>query len=151
MALDEPKLLVDAGDGSAISLSRSAVAGNLFSTYLSNFWGIAAEAYCCDRDPLPASYPTLRNAPVQATLYHRAGEQLRATVTAESTTTGEIVEMTSVPIVELRQGLVDPFTNEFPVENSMRVEYEGREVAIGGANSVVEDYEALDVRLERAE
>ncbi len=81
----------------------------------------------------------------------RSGEQLLATITAESTTTGEIVEMTDVPIVELRQGLVDPFTNESPVENSMRVEYEGQVVAVGGTDAVVEDYEALDVRPERAD
>ena len=118
-------VLVDATGGSAISLTRSVVAANLFSTYLSNFWGMATEAYSCERDPLPASYPTLRNALVQATLHERAGQALRATITAESTTSGEIVEMTSVPIVKLRQGLLDPFTNEFPVENSMRVEHGG--------------------------
>lgn len=151
MVLDEPGLLVDAAGGSAISLTRSAVTANLFSTYLSNFWEIATEAYRCELDPLPASYPTLRNALVQATLHERAGQALRATITAESTTSGEIVEMTSVPIVELRQGLLDPFTNEFPIENSISVEYEGRVVAIGGVNSVIEEYEALDVRLERAE
>ena len=59
--------------------------------------------------------------------------------------------MTSVPIVELRQGLVDPFTNEFPIGNSISVEYEGEVVTVGGVNSVIEDYEALDVRLERAD
>ena len=151
MVLDEPKLLVDATDGSAISLARSAVVGNLFATYLSNFWGIATEAHCCDREPLPRTYPTLRNALVQATLHERAGVDLTATVTAESTTSGEIVEMTSVPIVELRQGLLDPFTNQFPVENSIRVEHEGEVVAIGGENAVIEEYEALDIRLERAD
>jgi len=151
MVPDEPRLLVDGTDGSAISLTRSAVAANLFSTYLSNFWEIATEAYSCDRDPLPASYPTLRNALVQATLHERAGETLQATITAESTASGEVVEMTSVPIVELRQGLVDPFTNEFPIGNSISVEYEGEVVTVGGVNSVIEDYEALDVRLERAD
>ncbi|MDS0280761.1 TrmB family transcriptional regulator sugar-binding domain-containing protein [Haloarcula onubensis] len=151
LVLDEPKLLVGATEGSAIMLTRSAVAANLFSTYLSNFWQIATEAYCCEREPLPRTYPTLRNALLQATLHDRAGVDLTATITGESTATGDIVELSSVPIVELRQGLIDPFTNEFPVENSIRVEHEGRVVAIGGANAVIEDYEALDVRLERAE
>jgi len=151
MALDEPRLLVDASEGSAISLTRSAVAGNLFSTYLSNFWGIATEAYCCDREPLPRSYATVRNALVQATLHERAGVELTATITAEDTATGEIVELSSVPVVELRQGLLAPFTNEFPVENSIHVAHDGEVVSIGGVNSVVEDYEALDIRLERAD
>ena len=151
LVLDEPKLLVDATGGSAISLTRSAVAANLFSTYLSNFWQIATAAHCCERDSLPRTYPTLRNALLQATLHERAGLELTATITAESTAAGRIVEMSSVPIVELRQGLIEPFTNEFPVENSIRVEYEGEVVAVGGANAVIEDYEALDVRLERAE
>jgi len=150
MVLDDPRLLGDAADGSAISLTRSAVAGNLFSTYLSNFWGIATEVYRCERDPLPSSYPTLRNALVQATLHERAGTPLRATITAESTATGEVVEMESVPVVELRQGLLDPFTNEFPIENSIRVDYDGEVVAVAGVNSVIEEYEALDVRLEAA-
>jgi len=151
MVLDDPKLLVDATDGSAISLTRSAVAGNLFSTYLSNFWQIATEAYCCERDQLPQSYATLRQAIVQATLHQRDGAALTATITAESTTSGEIVEMASVPVVEIRQGLLDPFTNEFPMENSICVEYEGDVVSVGGVKSVIEAYEALDIRLERAD
>jgi len=151
MVLDDPKLLVDGGDGSAISLTRSTVAGNLFSTYQSNFWQIATEVYRCERDSLPKSYPTLRNAIVQATLHERAGVELTATITAEDTASSEIVELSSVPIVELRQGLLDPFTNEFPIENSIHVEYDGEVVSVGGVNSVIEDYEALDIRLEQAE
>lgn len=152
MVLDDPNLLTTGPtDGSAIALTRSALAGNLFSTYLSNFWQIASEAYCCDRDLLPRSYPTLRNAIIQATLQQRAGRDVTATITAQDTDTAEIVEMESVPVVEIRQGLVDPFTNEFPVENSIRVEYDGETVSVGGVQSVIEDYEALDVRLERAD
>ncbi len=152
MVLDDPNLLSNGPtEGSAISLTRSAVAGNLFSTYLSNFWQLATETYCCDREPLPESYPTLRHAIVQATLHERAGADLRATITAQDTASGEIVEMESVPVVELRQGLLDPFTNEFPIENSVHVEYDGDVAAIGGVNSVIEAYEALDIRLERAD
>ena len=151
MVLDEPKLLVGATEGSAISLTRSAVAANLFSTYLSNFWQIATETYCCERESLPRTYPTLRDALVQATLHERAGVDLTATITAEDTTTGEIVELTDAAVVELRQGLLDPFTNEFPVENSMLVEHDGEVVSVGGVDSVIEDYEALDIRLERVQ
>ena len=151
MVLDDPKLLVEGPtDGSAISLTRSAVAGNLFSTYQSNYWQIASEVFRCDRDTLPGTYPTLRSAIIQATLHDRAGHDLTATVTARDTTTGEIVELASVPIVEIRQGLLDPFTNEFPIENSLRVEYDGEVVSVGGVNSVIEDYGALDIRLEPA-
>ncbi|WP_262175130.1 TrmB family transcriptional regulator sugar-binding domain-containing protein [Haloarcula laminariae] len=150
MALDDPGFLVGGGDGSAISLTRSAVTGNLFSTYLGNFWRLATEVYRCDRDPLPQSYPTLRNALVQATLYERAGVDLTATITARDMTTGEIVELASVPILEVRQGLMDPFSNEFPIENSVHVGHDGEVVTVGGVSAVIEDYEAMDIRLERA-
>jgi sugar-specific transcriptional regulator TrmB len=152
MVLDDPNLLTNGPtDGSAIALTRSALAGNLFSTYLSNFWQIASEVYCCDRDLLPRSYPTLRNAIIQATLHQRAGRDLTATITAQDTDTGVIVEMESVPVTGIRQGLLDPFTNEFPIENSIHVAYDGETVSVGGVQSVIEDYEALDVRLERAD
>jgi sugar-specific transcriptional regulator TrmB len=152
MVLDDPKLLSNATTGgSAISLTRSAVAGNLFSTYLSNFWQIGTEVYRCERDPLPSTYPTLRSAIVQATLHERAGVELAVTLTAQDTDTGAIVEMESAPLVEIRQGLVDPFTNEFPIENSILVEYGGETVSVGGVQSVIEDYEALDIRVEPAD
>jgi len=107
--------------------------------------------YCCEPDPLPGSYPTLRNATIQATLHHREGRELTTTITAQDTDTEGLVEMESVPIVEIRQGLLDPFTNEFPIENSLHVEYGGDTVSVGGVQAVIEDYEALDIRLERAE
>jgi len=151
MVLDDPGLLVGTADGSAISLTRSAVAGNLFRTYLSNFWQIATEEYRYHPHSLPQSYPSLRNALVDATLHEQAGQKLLATISAEDTSTGEIVEMESVPIVEIRQGLLEPFSNEFPIENSIRVEYDGDVVAIGGVTTVIEPYEALDIRLEQAD
>ena len=152
VVLDDPRLLVDgAADGSAISLKRSAVAANLLSTYLSNFWALATEASRCVPDPLPKTYPTLRSAAVHATLHEQAGHDLTATITVRETASDEIIELNQVPIVEIRQGLLDPFTNEFPIENSIRVEYDGSVIAVGGAYSVIEPYEALDIRLERAQ
>lgn len=152
MIHDEPKLFIDEGaEGSAVSLTRSSVAGNLFSTYLSNYWRIADQEYLCEPDELPKSYPQLRNALVHATLHKRAGNDLTATIRAQHTTTGELTEMHEVPIVEIRQGLIEPFTNTFPVENGLSVSYDGEVVTVGGIDAIVEDYEALDITLDVAE
>lgn len=152
VVLDEPKLLINGpAAGSAISLSRSAVAANLFNTYVSNFWAIGTETVRCEPVSLPASFARLRSAVVHATLHEQTGQSLTATLTARENDSGRIVEMTDVPVVGIRQGLLEPFTNEFPIENSLRVEYEGEVVSVGGAGSTIEPYEALDVRLDAAE
>lgn len=152
VVLDEPKLLVNGpAAGSAISLSRSAVADNLFNTYVSNYWAIGTEIFRRDPATLPASFSRLRSAVVHATLHEQAGQSLTATLTARENESGRIVEMTDVPVVGIRQGLLEPFTNEFPIENSLRVEFEGEVVAVGGQNSTIEPYEALDVHLDAAD
>lgn len=146
---DEPKLLLDETvDGSAISLTRSSITGNLFSTYISNYWQIAEEKYCCEPDDLPQTYPQLRNALVHATLHKRAGRELIATVRATDTTTNEMIEMNEVPVVEIRQGLLEPFTNEFPIENAIEVVFDDDVVSVGGIDAIIEDYEALDIMLD---
>ncbi|MDS0278492.1 hypothetical protein NDI85_11855 [Halomicroarcula sp. S1AR25-4] len=146
---DEPKLLVDeTADGAAVSLTRSAVAGNLFSTYISNYWRIAEETFRCEPDELPQSYPQLRNAIVHATLHEQAGHDLTATIRAQRTTSDEVVEMEDVPVVEIRQGLIEPFTNRFPIENGISVAYEGEVVSVGGISAIIEEYEALEITLD---
>ncbi|MFB6074976.1 MAG: TrmB family transcriptional regulator sugar-binding domain-containing protein [Haloarculaceae archaeon] len=133
--------------GRALSLAHSAAARPFFDTFVSNFWRLGQEVSVCEPDTLPHAYSQLRKALLHGTLHEHEGRTLRATIEAKDTATGEEVTMTEVPIREIRQGLVEPFTNTFPVEDAMTVEFEGEEVTVGGSEAFLEEYEALEITL----
>jgi len=53
-----------------------------------------------------------------------------------------------VLVVETRQGLIEPQSNEFPIEHSLVVEHDGGTHSIGGPGSFLETFEAQEVTLE---
>jgi sugar-specific transcriptional regulator TrmB len=146
--LDDPKLLTSTIDGSAMSIVRQALAETLCASYISNFWSRGREVTRKDPPELPYSYPTLRQATVDAASHLAAGRELYATITARQVETGEIVEMESVPVVESNQRLIEPFTTDYPMQNALAVRYEGDVVTVGSTGVVGGTYEALDIRLE---
>lgn len=139
----DPDLLTGAhGAETAVALAQPDLAGSVLSTFISGFWPVADEVFVGDPRPLPATYRTLRGAVVQATLHRRNGTALRATVDPESGPT------ISGPVTDVRQGLVEPRTNDFPVENCLVIDAEDRGViSVGGPGAFVEDYAAESVRL----
>lgn len=149
---DDARLLIDEdAAGSAFLLARSPVAGNLSKMYLSNYWRLGDQEYLCDPDELPQSYEQLRSAAVNVVLHERQGRTLTATVRARSCQADEIVEMRDVPVVEVRQGLVEPFTNAAPIENHVCVSYEGDVVSVGAPGDPTGEYEALEITLDVAD
>ncbi|MGQ3328931.1 TrmB family transcriptional regulator [Halorubrum sp. FL23] len=138
-------------DRQAIHFSQEQLAPVIAGSFLGNYWPAASEVATADPAPIPAEYGNFRQTVLQATLRLRAGETPHVTVGGRWTDDDEPVEV-SGRVVESKQGMVEPTTNEFPVENSLVVETdEGETVTVGGQGAFVEDVEADLVRIEADE
>jgi len=134
-------------DRQAIVFAQEQLAPVIAGSFLGNYWPAAEEVATADPEPLPAEYDDFRKAVLQTTLHLRAGTPLRATVGGRITDDDAPVELTG-EVVDVDQGMVEPASNEFPVQHSLVVETEDGRVSVGGPGAFVEDVEADLVRLE---
>ncbi|WP_128904254.1 TrmB family transcriptional regulator [Halorubrum amylolyticum] len=138
-------------DRQAIHFSQEQLAPVIVGSFLGNYWPAANEVATAAPAPLPIEYANFRHTVLQATLRLRAEEPPRVTVGGRWTDDDESVEI-SGRVVEAKQGMVEPTTNEFPVEHSLVVETDdGETVTVGGQGAFVEDVEADLVRIEADE
>jgi len=135
-------------DRQAIHFSQEQLAPVIVGSFLGNYWPAAEEVATAPPAPLPVEYANFRHTVFQVTLRRRAGETPRVTVGGRWTEDDEPAEV-SGRVVESKQGMVEPTTNEFPVEHSLVVETDdGETVTVGGQGAFVEDVEADLVRIE---
>ncbi|EMA61904.1 TrmB family transcriptional regulator [Halorubrum lipolyticum] len=135
-------------DRQAIHFSQEQLAPVIVGSFLGNYWPAASEVATAPPASLPVEYANFRHTVFQATLRLRAGETPRVTVGGRWTDGDEPAEI-SGRVVESKQGMVEPTTNEFPVEHSLVVETDdGETVTVGGQGAFVEDVEADLVRIE---
>jgi len=130
----------------AIVFAQQQLGPVIVGSFLGNYWPVAKEVAVAEPADLPGTYTDLRHAAFQATLHMQAGTDLRARVEGRSTTADEAVELEG-RVTDVRQGLVVPPNNEFPVEHSLVVETDDRTYSVGGKGAFVEDIEADVVTL----
>ncbi len=131
-----------AGDNQAIAFNQRQLGPVIVGSFFGNYWPNATEAYVAEPHPLPETYSRFRHAVFQATLHKRAGTDLHATVRGRRLDTAgtELTEITG-RVVETRQGLIEPPTNDFPVENSLQIEDGDTVASVGGPGAFIEDIE----------
>lgn len=140
---------------SIVTVRQSQLVGTIVGSFLSNYWPLGEEMYVAEGTPLPATFEHFRSAVLDATLHQRTGCDLSASVTArpmmddENESTIEKRTLTG-DIVEIRQNLVVPTTNMFPIEASLILDTNEGRVSVGGKGALVEDYEALELTLDTA-
>jgi sugar-specific transcriptional regulator TrmB len=135
-------------DRQAIVFAQAQLAPVIVGAFMGNYWPAATEAALAEPAALPAEYEDFRHAVFQATLRRRAGEAVRATVAGRRIDgAAEAVEV-SGRVRSSKQAMVEPTTNEFPVENSLTIETDEGPVSVGGQGAFVEDVEAELTRLE---
>ncbi|WP_158057175.1 TrmB family transcriptional regulator [Halorussus halophilus] len=135
----------------AIAFTQEYLAPVIIGSFFGNYWPSAEEVYVTTPSDSLGSYTDFRHAVLQATLHLRSGTELRATVRGQKITPGEESGELDGRVVEVRQGLVRPINNSFPVENALVVETRSGTYTIGGQNAFVEDFEATEVVLELPE
>jgi sugar-specific transcriptional regulator TrmB len=134
----------------AIAFTQQQIGPVLVGSFLGNYWPMAEEVYTGAPADLPATYCDFRHGVLQAELHRQAGQRVRARVTGRLVggETDAFEEFVG-EVVDVRQGLLAPTTNSFPVENSLTIETEeGVALTVGGMGAFVEDVEASEVRLE---
>lgn len=131
----------------AIAFTQEQLSGNMVGSFFGNYWPSATEVYVTEPTDLPQGYDDFRHAVLQATLHLRAGTDLRAHILGRTVhTEGGPTELDGY-VVEVRQGLLAPVNNDFPIQNSLVVETETGTYTVGGSGAFVEDFEADSVEL----
>ena len=134
-------------DRQAIVFAQAQLAPVIVGSFLGNYWPAAAEVSTTDPAVLPAEYENFRQTVFQATLHLRSGTALTATVGGRSTADGDESVEVSGRVVGVKQGMIEPTNNEFPVQHSLTLETDERTVTVGGQGAFIEDIEADLVRL----
>ena len=128
-------------DGEAVTVSKSQLSGAILGMYFSAHWPAATELVVTDPDPLPKTFDWFRHATLQAILHHKAGVDLWADVETQDGTS------LSGPVIQINQAFVEPTTNDFTLENSLRIETDDGVVNVGGPGAFLEDYESKMITL----
>jgi sugar-specific transcriptional regulator TrmB len=137
------------GDERAVALTQQQIVGSVFGSFFANYWPRGTEVFRAERDDLPRTFHLHRPAVLQAELHDRAGSTVVATVEGTYLDSGETVTI-SGEVVDVRQGVVEPFSNSFIVENGFVIDTGTEELSVGGHGAFVEDLQADEVTLERA-
>lgn len=131
-------------DEIAIVVRQGHLAGSVLSAFIGSFWPTAGEVHVTDPCELPRTFESFRHAVLHAHLHRLAGEELEAVV--ETQRDGELAG----PVSAVRQGFLEPVTNDFPVENAVVLETDAGDVSVGGVGAFIEDHRAVRVTLRRA-
>ncbi|WP_276273736.1 TrmB family transcriptional regulator [Haloarcula litorea] len=118
------------------------VAGAVASQWF-NFWAAADEVATGEPPALPAEELPFRFGLFTA-VEHGADRDLQVTADLFP---GQDRERITAPLVEVKQGLVEPVTYDFPVQNTLVVEADGERVTVGGPGAFVEDYSARSLTI----
>jgi len=143
------------GDGGyAIAFNQRDVASGFFGNYVSNVWPMGEQRFVAEPPDLPATFDLFRSGVTTAALHTTAGHDVVADLDVVATEGGGGRQFTGVPVREVRQNLVEPATNAFPIENSLVVETDAGLVSVGGQTSGLgpyyEEYAARQVTIDRA-
>lgn len=142
-------LLRTNSEGRAIVFAQSQLAPVIVGSFFGNYWPMAEEVATVEPASLPATFGDFRQSVFQTTLHLRNDAELVATVSGRWTDDGEPVELTG-RVVETVQGLLEPTTNQFPIEHAIIIETDGERVAVGGQGAFVEEVEAAEITLDHA-
>lgn len=133
-------------DSQAIAFAQQHLGPVVVASFFGNYWPIAREAAVADPVELPVSYENFWHSIFQATLWHRADAELRATIEGRTTADNAYVEL-DARVVDVTQGLVEPTNNSFPVEHSLTVDAGGESYTVGGYGAFLETIEADRITL----
>ncbi|UPV74979.1 TrmB family transcriptional regulator [Halorussus limi] len=147
-----PEMIARSNSGErAIAFTQRQLAPVLIGSFFGNYWPMAEEVYVAEAHDFPETYDDFRQAVLQATLKLRAGAELTATVRGRPVDADDGPDEITGRVVAVRQGLVEPANNSFPVEAALVVETGAGRYSVGGDGAFVEDYEAQSVVLDLAE
>lgn len=143
-------LLRSTVDRQGIMFVQEQLGPAIVGSFFGNYWPMTEEVRVPEPAPLPQTYTSFRHATLQAYLHNRAGTSFIVEVSGRRTVgEGEPVTVSGT-VADIRQGLIRPITNEFPIEHSFTIDTGETTVSVGGPGAFVEDIEAGSVTLKEA-
>ena len=134
----------------AIYHAEDHIVSALFDSFIANYWIMGSQKHVAKAPLLPQSYTSFRHAVFDATLHLRDGSVIESKLDIRQTQAPGPYETIEGTIVDVKQSLVRPFSNEFPTQESLVVEHNDQKFTVGGAKAFIEDFQAKDVTLERS-
>ncbi|MFC4989131.1 TrmB family transcriptional regulator [Saliphagus infecundisoli] len=134
-------------DQRAIAFAQQQIVPVLVGSFMGNYWSMADEVYIAEPRSLPAEYRSFRHAVLDATLHLRDNRPITVEATVTPSSGDPDHKTLTGTVVDTYQGLIEPMTNDFPVQNTLVVELEGGRVTVGGPGSFLEEYEASKITL----
>jgi len=134
-------------DQRAIAFAQRQVVPIISGSFLGNYWPTAEQRYVAEPLSLPATYRNFRAAVLQAMLRLRDGDTVTCEASVQPVQADDEPGTIEGTVVDTRQGLVEPQTNEYPIEHTLVVETDAGTVTVGGQGSFLEDYETDEVHL----
>lgn len=142
----------DHGDANAVAFHNYSTAVAIESAFLGTVWAASEPLSLRRPAALPHDYGgNFRRALYDATLHRRAGRSVAATLSVRPTETTDDTRTVTGAVTETAQGLVDPTTSDFGMENTLYVDTGDRTVSVGMVGAFLEDYEATNVVLRDGE
>ncbi|WP_132057837.1 TrmB family transcriptional regulator sugar-binding domain-containing protein [Halorussus amylolyticus] len=138
-------------DQRAIAFAQEQIVPVLVGSFMGNYWPTADEVYVAEPRSLPAAYRSFRHAVLDATLRLREDRPVGVEASVTPSRGGPDHKTLTGTVVDTYQGLVEPATNDFPVQNSLVAETDDGRVTVGGPGSFLEDFEATEVTLTARE
>ncbi|MBV0903057.1 TrmB family transcriptional regulator [Haloarcula salina] len=135
-------------DDYAIYHAEEHIVSSLFDSFIANYWPMGEQAHVAEREPLPRTFTSFRHAVFEATLYLMDGQPVTAEIEVRPTQSEDAFKTTTGTIIDVKQSLVRPFSNEFPTQESFVVETADETFTVGGYKAFLEDFEARDITLK---
>lgn len=137
-------------DGGAVSVVQDQLVATMVGSFFGNYWSRGRELPVTSPPSLPVVHEHFRHTVFDAVTALDGENALRAVVTCRGADNDTEIEI-SGEVIHVKQSLVEPATNSFPIENSLVLAADGERVTVGGRDSFLEDYEATEVLLEPIE
>ncbi|AGN01418.1 transcriptional regulator [Salinarchaeum sp. Harcht-Bsk1] len=111
------------------------------NTMLFAWWQRSSELYAADPAPLPTTHDSFFRAVIDAARFLREDQPLAARIEGRTTDTNEPATVDG-EVINVRQSIISPATNSFPIEQSIFVASTDGVVSAGSQSAQVEDLRA---------
>lgn len=140
-------------DEPAAALTQELITPSMTGSFLANFWAATDEVDHVPPGDLPIDSTCFRRIIVETLLHRRTGTTVEACVTGTPVATDSDVETETITGVvrDVKQALLQPVTNDFPIQNTVVLQTVDGVVSVGGPGAFVEDFEAERIELRAAE
>ncbi|GAA0265807.1 TrmB family transcriptional regulator [Halobacterium noricense] len=138
-------------DKRAIFHAEAQIVSTFFDSFIANYWPMATQEWISQIHEFPQTYSSFRHAVFDATLELFDHQTIRAEIAMRPAQTSDEFETAEVTVVDVKQSLIRPVTNQFPTQETLIVKRDDIQFSVGGSQAFTEDFEATQITLSAGE